>query len=185
MGPYGYEIKSDQYEKAFSGLAFPSVRRVSLPPQATILGCFPEVVEVLANRPFIFDGSVFLDNVISHCPKIECFGWRELPPMPWGRSIERNSRSVVEKMPNIRRIEYYTVNCYVDEIKPLLALNLEKITLVIESPDDDSAEVGQMVEAAQRVLAGSSLPKRCLEVILEDESQIIVIPDEASKVAIP
>ena len=67
----------------------------------------------------------------------------------------------------------------------LSPLNLEKITLVSESRDGDSAEVGQMVKAAQRVLAGSSLPNKCLEVILGNERRMIDIPDEASKVAVP
>ena len=63
----------------------------------------------------------------------------------------------------------------------LLPLNLEKITLVGHS---DSMVVGEMVKAAQRVLAGSSLPNKRLEVILGDERRMIDIPDEALKVTI-
>jgi hypothetical protein len=77
-GPYGFGIEPEKFEKAFSGLVFPSVRRVILPAQATaIFGSFPDVVEVFTNHPFVFDFSQFLDNMISHCPKVEIIGCRE------------------------------------------------------------------------------------------------------------
>jgi hypothetical protein len=92
-GPYGHGIGHEPFQKAFSGLVFPSVRRVILPAQGTaIFECFPEVVEVLSNHPFIFDFSQFLDNLISHCPKVESIGWGELFPNLFGGPVRRNSR---------------------------------------------------------------------------------------------
>jgi hypothetical protein len=67
----------------------------------------------------------------------------------------------------------------------LLPLNLEKITLTSDVTNDDSEEAGEMIKAAQQVLAGSSLPNKCLEVIFGDESRMIDIPHEALKAATP
>jgi hypothetical protein len=47
-----------------------------------------------------------------------------------------------------------------DEIMQLLPLNLEKITLI-----GHASNVPRVVEAAQQVLAGSSFPSKCLEVL--------------------
>jgi hypothetical protein len=58
----------------------------------------------------------------------------------------------------------------------LLPMNLQKITLV---SNNNNAKVGRVVEAARHVLAGSSLPNKCLEVILGDERQMIDIPDKS------
>jgi hypothetical protein len=89
----GFGIRPNQFEKAFSGLLFPSVRHVILPaPGQAILGCFPEVVEVFTNDPVVYDFSQFLDNVISHCPKVESIGWRELSENIKGEWKQRNSR---------------------------------------------------------------------------------------------
>ena len=59
----------------------------------------------------------------------------------------------------------------------LLPLNLEKITLITIS----TVEPSQIIEAARRVLAGSSFPSKCLEVItLGGGGQVIDIRDELS-----
>ena len=72
VGIYG--IWRKRFQKAFAGLAFPSVKRVSLPDHASaIFGCLPEVVEVFANERLSL---IFLDDMYSHCRKIEAVGWR-------------------------------------------------------------------------------------------------------------
>jgi hypothetical protein len=80
-GPlYSYAIQPDQFQKAFSGLVFPSVKRAILPFQARrIFACFPEALEVYSNQSYMPDFNRFLDDVVRHCHKVETFGWIERP----------------------------------------------------------------------------------------------------------
>jgi hypothetical protein len=80
-GPlYSYAIQPDQFQKAFAGLVFPSVKHVTLPFQARrILACFPEATEVYSNQSYMPDFVRFLDNVVRHCRKITTFGWVQCP----------------------------------------------------------------------------------------------------------
>jgi hypothetical protein len=76
------DVRVSQFQVAFSGLVFRSVRCVIVPVIAPdIFASFPEVVEVLTNQPFIAQPPEFLHNMISHCPKVECIGWREFNPL--------------------------------------------------------------------------------------------------------
>jgi hypothetical protein len=72
------DVGDHQFQVAFSGLVFPSIRHAILPITALdIIASFPEVVEVHMNTPFFVQPQNFLHDMISNCPKVECIGWQE------------------------------------------------------------------------------------------------------------
>ncbi|KAM6499692.1 hypothetical protein JOM56_005200 [Amanita muscaria] len=94
--------KTDRFKKAFENCVYPSVRRASLPHQATsILSSFPEVVEVYINQSvWASEFRQFLQAVALHCRKVECFGWCS--------TYQNNYVSmdiVPQTLPNLRRLE--------------------------------------------------------------------------------
>ncbi|KIL58940.1 hypothetical protein M378DRAFT_170034 [Amanita muscaria Koide BX008] len=163
--------KENMHKRSFEKCVYPSVRRASLPHQATsILSSFPEVVEVYINQSvWASEFRQFLQAVALHCRKVECFGWCS--------TYQNNYVSmdiVPQTLPNLRRLECQLKSHINGLVDPATFKNLEKFTLIVDGRLRDASAnefLAINIRVARKALAGSSAPNKYL-VVYNDQTRV-------------